>query len=372
MRITAIETRSYRYPLDPPFRAAWDPKPRTHQDATVVLVHTDDGVTGVASGGDGLSDTEVAERHLVGVDLLRTEVVREVLETVDFHGGRPWAIEVAVWDAIGKALGEPLWKLLGGRSEQLRAYASTGERIGADERAERCLELVERGIGAVKLRFHDPDWRADVKLVAHVRGAVGDRLEIMVDANQGWRMPGDRAERWDVGTAIACARELEQLGVYWLEEPLRTDDAGGYRTLREATGVKLAIAAGEMVRASGELRDLVVHGGIDVLQADVLFAGGIGGCRRLAALAELHGRAWSPHTWSNGPGLIANLHAALAFSTVPWVEVPFDPPAWGPERRDWLLAAPLEIADDGTIGPPSGPGLGIGLDFDRLEEWRVG
>ncbi len=126
------------------------------------------------------------------------------------------------------------------------------------------------------------------------------------------------------------------------------------------------------MRSAAEARDLVLRAGVDVVQSDVLFVGGIGGCRRIAALADLHARAWSPHTWSNGLGLAANLHAAVAWSTAPFVEVPFDPPAWSPERRDWLLPEPLEIAPDGTIAPPAGPGLGVELDLDALERWRVG
>ena len=141
-------------------------------------------------------------------------------------------------------------------------------------------------------------------------------------------MPGDRGERWDVATAAQCARALEELGICWLEEPLRTDDAAGYASLRGLT--TLRIAAGEMVRNAGEARDLVVRGQVDVLQCDVLFVGGFGGARRLAALADLHGRAWSPHTWSNGLGLVANLHAALAFST--GAEPP-SPVAWNVEVR---------------------------------------
>jgi D-galactarolactone cycloisomerase len=370
VKITAVESRVYRYAFDPPFRAAWDPVPRVQQEATVVLVHTDEGITGVASGGDGLPDRALLERLLVGVDLFRTEVVREVCETVDLHGGRPWAVEVAVWDAVGKALGVPLWRLLGGRQERLLAYASSGELLSAEERVERCLALRERGVRAVKLRFHLEDWRDDLAVVAAVREAVGASMEIMVDANQGWRMPGDLEARWDVATAAQCARALEELGVYWLEEPLRTDDLDGYRALRGLTTLRLA--AGELVRSAAEARDLVVSGGVDVVQADVLFVGGIGGCRRIAALADLHGRAWSPHAWSNGLGLVANLHAALAFSTARFVEVPFDPPAWSPERRDWLLPEPVEIGADGTIAPPGGPGLGVALDLDGLERHRVG
>jgi len=263
----------------------------------------------------------------------------------------------------------PLWRLLGGRNERLLAYASSGEQLEAPARVERCVELAERGLRAVKLRFAHPDWRQDVATVAAVRDAVGERLALMVDANQGWRMPGDRAGRWDVAAAAQCARRLEELDVYWLEEPLRTDDAAGYAALRSLSGIRLA--AGELVRGAAEARELVAAGRIDVLQSDVLFAGGIGGCRRLAALADLHGRSWSPHTWSNGLGLVANLHAALAFSTVPYVEVPLDPPGWSAARRDWLLPAPLEVAPDGTIAPPDGPGLGVEPDLDALERYRV-
>jgi D-galactarolactone cycloisomerase len=367
MKIAAVETRRYRFPLDPPLRAAWDPQPRTHQDATLVCVVADDGTRGYASG-DALPDAEALAGLLAGVDPFRTEVVREVCETVDFHGGRPWTLEVAVWDLVGRALGQPLWRILGGRSESLIAYASSAEPAPPDERARRCAALRERGVRAVKLRFGD-DWRVGVETVEAVRDGAGPGFAIMVDANQGWRMPGDVHPRWDVATAIACARALEPLGVEWLEEPLRTDDVDGYAALRRATSLR--IAAGEMVRDAAAARDLVVRGGVDVIQPDVVLAGGIGGARRIAAVADLHGRTWSPHTWSNGYGLVANLHAALAFSTCPYVEVPFDPPAWPAERRDWLLPAPVEIAADGTIRPPEGPGLGVEPDLGALDRHRV-
>ena len=368
MRIAAIETRRYVYPLEPPVHVAWDPVPRTQQEATLVIVRSDDGLEGYASG-DALPDRALLERHLVGLDPLRTEVVREVCETVDLHGGRPWTAEVAVWDLVGRALGTPCHRLLGGRSDRLLAYASACERVPADERARRCLALRDAGIRAVKIRFAGEDWRAGVQVVEQVRDAVGDELEIMVDANQGWRMPGDRSPRWDVATAAQCARALEPLGVYWLEEPLRTEDVDGYAALRRRTDLRLA--AGEFVRGAHEARDLVLRAGLDVVQTDVVLTGGIGGCRRIAALADLAGRMWSPHTWSNGYGLLANLHLALAVSTCPFVEVPFDPPAWAPDRRDWLLPAPIEIAADGTIAPPDGPGLGVVPDLDALERFRV-
>lgn len=368
MQIAAVEARTYRFPLDPPFEAAWDPVPRTHQDATLVIVRSDDGAVGYASG-DALPDRELLERLLRGVDPLATERVRRICETVDFHGSRPWTVEVAVWDLVGRVLRQPLWRLLGGDSGRMLAYASSGELVPPKERARRCVRLRDAGVRAVKLRFHLDDWRDDVAVVEQVRDAVGPGMEIMVDANQGWRMPGDVRSRWDVATAAGCARALEKLGVHWLEEPLPSGDVDGYAALRRLTAIRLA--AGEMARGAPEARDLVVRGGVDVVQADVVLAGGIGGCRRLAALADLHGRRWSPHTWSNGYGLVANLHAALAFSTHPFVEVPYDPPAWSPSRRDWLLPAPVEIASDGTIAPPQGPGLGVEPDLDALDRWRT-
>jgi L-alanine-DL-glutamate epimerase-like enolase superfamily enzyme len=368
MRIAGLETRRYAFPLDPPFRAAWDPVPRELAPATLVVVRSDEGLCGYASG-DELPDAELLGRLLTGLDPLETEAVREICESVDFHGGRTWIAEVAVWDLVGRALDQPLWRLLGGRSERLLAYASSGELVDPDERARRVVAMHDAGVRAVKIRFHYSDWRRDVEVVETVRAAVGSSMEIMVDANQGWRMPGDRETGWDVATAAQCAGALERLGVYWLEEPLRTDDVDGYAALRRRTSLRLA--AGEMARHASELRELIVRGGVDVVQPDVVLAGGIGGCRRIAALADLFGRTFSPHTWTNGLGLVANLHLACAVSTCPYIEVPLDPPAWTPARRDWLLPEPLEIAPDGTIAPPAGPGLGVTPDLDALEQWRI-
>jgi L-alanine-DL-glutamate epimerase-like enolase superfamily enzyme len=368
VKIASIETRHYRCALEPPFAAAWDPVPRTHQDATIVVVATDDGNEGYASG-DAVPDRELLERLLGGVDAAETDTVHEILETVDLHHGRNWIVEVAVWDLLARARGEPLWRMLGADRDRIAAYASTGELVDPDERVRRCRALRDAGVQAAKIRLHSHDWRVDLPVLAAVRDEVPE-LEIMVDANQGWRMPGDVTPRWSVDTAIAFAKELERLDVYWLEEPLPTEDIDGYAALARATGVR--IAAGELVRTAAEARDLLMRADIDVVQPDVVLSGGITGARRLAAIARSEGRMWTPHTWSNGYGLLVNLHAALAFSNCPYLEVPYDPPAWSAERRDWLLPVTLEIAEDGTIGPPDGPGLGVVPDWDALEAYRVG
>ena len=290
-------------------------------------------------------------------------------DTVDFHHARNWIVEIAVWDLLGRASDEPVWRLLGGERDRILAYASSGELVDADERVRRCAALRDTGVRAVKLRLHSQDWRADLPVIAAVREQVPE-LDVMVDANQGWRMPGDLTPRWDLATAVEFAGELERLGVYWLEEPLPTDDLEGYATLAGGAGIR--IAAGEMVRTEAEARALLSRGAVTVVQPDVVLSGGIVGAGRIAELAAELGRTWSPHTWSNGYGLLANLHAALAFSTCPYLEVPLDPPAWSAERRDWLLPVVLEVAADGTITPPPGPGLGVVPDFDALERYRIG
>ena len=369
MKITSLEARSYIFPLDPPFLAAWDPVPRAQFAETIVTVRTDEGISG-SCGGAPVPDLSILDRLLAGVDPADTSAVFGICESVDFHGGRNWTVEVAVWDLLARAANQPLWRFLGGESDRFRAYASTGERLAPAERVERLLDWEARGIGAAKIRFHSADWRDDLEVVEQCRTSLRPDFELMVDANQGWRMPGDLTPRWDLGTAIDCAKALSELNVYWLEEPLDTHSIDDYRRLRES--VSLRIAAGEMVRSLPESRDLLTGGGVDVIQNDVVLSGGITGCRAVAGWAEAAPASWSPHTWSTGYGLVANLHAALAFSTAGFLEVPFDPPGWSPERRDSMLLAPLEIDRDGFIPAPPGAGLGIEPDPDALERWRVG
>ena len=124
-----------------------------------------------------------------------------------------------------------------GSSDRYRAYASTGERVEPAVRVERLLAWQEQGVRAAKIRFNHSDWREDVKVVEAAREAVGSGMELMVDANHGWRMAGDLSRRWDLATAQECARALGDLGVFWLEEPFDTADIDGYAALRETSPV---------------------------------------------------------------------------------------------------------------------------------------
>lgn len=365
MRIASLEVRSYRYPFDPPFEAAWDPRPRRFLGETIVSVETDDAVTGYC-GGAPVPDFDLLRSLLVGLPLDDTERIFAICETVDFHGGRNWTIEVAVWDTLARAAGLPLWKFLGGEKDRYPVYQSTGVRVGASERFERLLAAQEIGISAAKIRLGS-DWRKDMKVVEQARSVIGRPFQLMVDANQGWRMPGDVTPRWDLATAQECLSLCDELGVYWLEEPLDPARLEDYGKLASRSGTR--IAAGEMVRnldASHRLMEVV-----DIIQTDVVLAGGVDGCRQVARWAEELSIQWSPHTWSTGFGLLANLHVALAFSKAPYLEYPFDPPAWTAERRDFMLPEPLRLDNEGNLMAPIGPGMGVVPDFDRLEQWRV-
>jgi L-alanine-DL-glutamate epimerase-like enolase superfamily enzyme len=194
-------------------------------------------------------------------------------------------------------------------------------------------------------------------------------LVLMVDCNQGWRLPQDTYAPWTLKEAVAVARELERLDVYWMEEPLHRGDRAGMRRLREMVDVR--IAGGEMTRELYEFRDLVADGCLDVLQPDVSLVGGITGLRRVAAMAQEHNLIFTPHTWGNGIGLAANAHLAAGAADCPYLEFPFDPPEWSLERRDFPLATPIAADKDGWIALSDAPGFGLALDEARLAQTRL-
>jgi L-alanine-DL-glutamate epimerase-like enolase superfamily enzyme len=367
-RIAAIGISHHRLPLAPAFNAAWDSQPRVHFDATIVRVRTDSGLEGVGSG-DRMLGFEGHESLFVGRDPLELERHYRVLSNIDFHYGRCWPLDLALWDLAGKILGQPCWKLLGGLSRRVRAYASAGTLRDAQAQADAAERYLAQGFPAIKLRFHRGDWRDDVKALETVRARVGERLELLVDCNQGWRLPWDTEAAWSFKDALAVARELERLNVYWMEEPLHRADHAGMRALREATDVR--VAAGEMTRQLHELRDLITGSCVDVLQPDVALVGGITGLRRVAILAQEHHLTFTPHTWTNGMGVTANAHLVAGLADAPFLEFPFDPPEWSLSRRDFMLTDALTIDNQGWINLSDAPGMGYSLDEARLQATRI-
>ncbi len=367
--ITAIEITQHRLAFDPPFHASWDTKPRHHWDATIVRVHTDAGLTGVGSG-DLMLGFAGHEHLFIGQDALAIERHWRVLNNISFHYGRCWPLDLALWDLAGKITGQPCWKLLGGLSDRVRAYASSGTLREPAKLAEAAEAYLARGFPALKIRFHRGDWRKDIKALEAVRQRVGTRLELMVDCNQGWRLPQDTYPPWSLKDAVTVARELEKLGVYWMEEPLHRGDREGMRRLRDMTDIR--IAGGEMTRELYEFRDLIVEGALDVLQPDVALVGGITGLRRVGHMAADHNLVFTPHTWTNGMGVMANAQLVAGMADAPFLEFPYDPPEWGLDRRDYMLATPLDVGTDGYILLPDRPGMGYELAEDVLRKTMIG
>ncbi len=367
-KITAIAVTRHRLALDPPFRASWDTKPRTSFDAAIVRVHTDLGITGVGSG-DMMLGFEGHEHLFVGQDPLAIERHWRILNNISFHWGRCWPLDLALWDLAGKLANQPCWKLLGGLSDRVRAYASSGTLRNPAELAEAAERYLGEGFTALKVRFHRGDWRDDIKALEAVRAKVGQRLTLLVDCNQGWRMSWDAYPSWTLKDALQVARELERLGIYWMEEPLHRGDREGMRRLRDR--VDLRIAGGEMTRELYEFRDLIAGGCLDVLQPDAALVGGITGLKRVAAMAQEHNLAFTPHTWTNGLGVVANAHLTAGMCDAPFLEFPHDPPEWGVDRRDFMLRDALRLGEAGHIVLTDRPGMGVALDEERLKSTRI-
>jgi L-alanine-DL-glutamate epimerase-like enolase superfamily enzyme len=162
------------------------------------------------------------------------------------------------------------------------------------------------------------------------------------------------------------ATQLEALGVYWVEEPLHRGDYSGYAELRRRVGVK--IAGGEMTREPYEFRELLERDCLDVFQPDCVCSQGISGLAPLARQVVAAGKLFTPHTWGNGIGVLANMHLTAGTAGIDgsqWLEFPYDPPEWSLDRRDYPLTNPIE-PDGGWVTLSERPGLGIDLDEEVL------
>lgn len=370
MKIVDAEAYICHFPLREPFHPSWIPGLPSHANSAVILrLVTDEGIDGACSGvafaGEWKGFPELIRVFLLGRDPFRVEDLVQVLRSAKVVGFRAWFVEIALWDIIGKATGQPVYRLLGGARDMVKAYASTGELRDPETRAHDAVRMVEEGFRAIKLRIRYDDIRRDLAVVEAVRVAVGDEVEIMVDANQAWLIHGfGPYPKWDLKRAMALARELEKLNVAWLEEPLRMRDFEGLAILRRSTTVP--ISGGELNDDLDDFRELIERGCYDIIQPDVTFAGGILAGRKIAAMAEAAHITYNPHTWTNGLGLAANLQLMGAIPNCTHCEFPYDPPGWTPEGRDAMLAEPITVDSDGYVAVPSRPGLGVEVDWEKV------
>jgi L-alanine-DL-glutamate epimerase-like enolase superfamily enzyme len=268
-------------------------------------------------------------------------------------------VDIALWDIRGKVEGKPVCELLGTpRRDRVRAYASRLMPETEAEATDAVAELVELGFTAVKLGWgplgRDPDH--DVRLAAAAREAANG-AEILIDAGHGYGA--------DAATAIRVARELEELGVYWLEEPFLPDELDAYAELADA--VEIRVAAGEQDATRWGFRELIEHGHVDVAQPDVTRCGGITELVRIGELAHARGVETVPHAWKSGVIKAASLHVNAVLPDASFQEYCV---ADTPINTE-LTVQRLPLEADGCVAVPTGPGLGIELDMDVVERYRV-
>jgi L-alanine-DL-glutamate epimerase-like enolase superfamily enzyme len=376
MPITRVRSRVLDLPLPADFRPAWG-RGQVQRSflITLVEVETGEGITGLTAAEAGPEAAIAIERfvtpHLIGQDATSPERIIGVLRDAEVLGPPVYCIEIALWDILAKVAGLPAYKLWGAAADRVAAYCATGEVRDAARRVEDCRRIAEDGFRAVKLRFHSDDPRDDLKVVEAIRRELGDRLAILVDANQAGVLPGLGGHRqWDFRTALAVALELERLGVTWLEEPLSRQDHAALRRLRERLGT-LQLAGGENDHGAHELARLIADGCYDILQPDAVLSDGVYQLRKVAAVAEAAGVLVAPHTWTHGIGLLANLHVVASIPNTSWFEFPHEPPGWPASALSQMLVDKPWIDSDGCLRVPDKPGFGFELDEELVERYTV-
>jgi L-alanine-DL-glutamate epimerase-like enolase superfamily enzyme len=374
--ITRVRSRVLDLPLPDDFRPAWGRNAiQRNLLITLVEVEVESGIVGITAAEAGPEAAIAVDRfvkpHLLGQDACEPERLNRIFSDAEILGAPVYFVEIALWDIAGKVAGLPVHKLWGASADRLPAYCATGEVRPIERRLEDCQRIVDDGFKAIKLRFHSDDPREDLRLVEAVRAEFGDRLAILVDANQAGPAPGWGGHvQWTFRTALEVAKELEELGVAWLEEPLPRHDYQGLRRLRDRLGT-LQLAGGENNHGVHELKLLIDQGCYDVLQPDAVLSEGVYQLRKVAALAEAAGMQMAPHTWTHGIGLLANLHLAASIPNHSWFEFPHEPPGWPASALSQMLADKPWIDADGCLAVPDRPGFGIELDRERVERYTV-
>jgi L-alanine-DL-glutamate epimerase-like enolase superfamily enzyme len=372
--VARIELYHVALPLPARFYPSWIPGfPQTENRFTLIRVVTDDGIegwsAGPAMGRERAGLGELLGPYLIGEDD-DVSLVQQRLREVAYLGWRNWWVEPAFWDIRGKREGKPVCELLGGKPVPVRLYASSGEVREPGARIEEVERRFEEGFRAFKLRVHDVDEATDVRQVVETARAVGDRMKIGVDANQGWRVTiiAD-APRWDLARARRFADVCADAGVAWLEEPLPMD---GYEDLAALTEHSRVPIAGGELHSSGlpELKMMIERRCYDIFQPDALFTGGIAQTWEVVKLCRQHGLTYTPHTWTNGIGFAVNLQlmAASGFAEEKELEYPISPPGWTVAARDALLEEPF-THQRGTLETPTVPGLGFRINPRALARY---
>lgn len=342
------------------------------RDALIVKVTTEGGLVGWGESHHGRAPGAVA--HLINTTLRQLVVGMEAYDVVGVwsriysrqlisHGmGQACSLAMsgldqALWDIRGKAVGWPLYKLLGGSAKPVPAYAG-GISLGFQSPSalvEEAQALRDQGYRAVKLRFGDTAAR-DIERLTAMRKAFGSDLVIMVDANTGYTLADVRA----------VMPVMEDLDVLWLEEPFAPHD---YRSYRKAAEIgRVPLAAGENHFTRFEFNRLIEEGSVQIIQPDLSKAGGITEVMRIAAMASAEKLPIHPHTLASGLNMAASIHLLCAIDNPGYFEADV---AKENLFRDQLTNRPDLLDGEGCVRPPEGPGIGIEVDEEFLKAHPV-
>ncbi|MBU6359029.1 MAG: mandelate racemase/muconate lactonizing enzyme family protein [Chloroflexota bacterium] len=367
MKITAVKTYVLSHPLP---RGVGPSTAYYHSRSTLIIkIETDAGLSGwgettTFTGVQALIDQHYAPM-LIGQDPIAHRKLWRNLWGPNFGNGMALGgVDMALDDLRGKALKLPVAELYGGRlRERVMVYASAMNYIEGENPAEQypreAEALLAQGFGAMKMRIGGQPLRQDLAAMTAVRRVVGDDIKLMADGNGAYTL----------GSAIQMGREMEKLGFYWFEEPLpqSVPEYAGYEVLTDK--LDIAIAACEGLTTRGMFKEAIARRAMDIVQPDVSLAGGIGECLFVAEMARLWGIQCMPHCWGGGLLIAATVHLLSLLPDASWarrteppmleydfVESPF---------RDELLSVKLDLRD-GYITVPTGHGLGVEIDEERL------
>ncbi|MFB6310639.1 MAG: mandelate racemase/muconate lactonizing enzyme family protein [Salinirussus sp.] len=363
MEITDVRVRTFAVPLDQPRKLSL--RTADQLTAAIVIVDTNTGLRGLgeASAPDAQTAKTIIEDrfrdHLIGADPLdRASLTSELLggtypEQTGSAVAAASGVDVALWDIAGKHYDAPVCELAGGVPTSIRAYASNLYWDDPAAMGEKAARFVDNGFDAVKTHLgQDP--RADERRVAAIREAIGDDVDLLVDANCGYDRP----------TAVREARMLADYDVFWFEEPIDPADLDGYTRLADEAPVP--IAAGENVFRARGFRRLLERDAIDYAMPDVIRAGGISEMLKIFGIADAHNTNVSIHNFGTGIGLAATLHVSAASPGIDLLE--FDADGW--PLYEPLLADSLQI-ENGMVAVPEGAGLGVELP-DEIDDYETG
>jgi len=362
MKIDRLETINLQHAFTDGFTYAGGKC--TGRVTSLVLLHTDDGQVGIGTAYSHPGLVYLVVQHqlaplLIGRDPTDVEAIWDLMYKITRWYGRKGAavsalgaVDIACWDLRGKALGQPVWSLLGGAKGTCDAYASALLWQDVESLAAEAAGLIDRGFRRVKMRLgRDPEY--DLASVRAVRQAIGDDNDVLVDGSM----------RYDLETARRIGDQLAQQKAFWFEEPFQPEDLDSFAALRGTVDVPLA--AGENEFGSQGFRELLRVQALDIIQPDASRCGGITEVQRVAEMARPFGVRFATHSWSDAVAIIANAHVISAHDHGITVEID----RTGNPFVDDLLVEPLEVRD-GRLFLSDAPGLGVELNDEVVQQYR--